>query len=119
MDWVIDKNRPICPQIKEHICVGIATGVYQKNERLRSVRETALDAGVNPNTVQKAFTELERDGLIFSKVGSGWYVTDSDTVAKEQLDRLIREKTVRFLAEMQNVGVGREAIIEILRGVEA
>ena len=117
MEYVLDKNRPVCPQIKELICAGIAAGEYQKDDRLQSVRETALLAGVNPNTVQKAFSELEREGLIYSRVGSGWYVADSRDTAKNMLGDAAKEKAVQFLREMTRLGLSRPEIVEIIQEV--
>ena len=63
MDWQITDGRPVWLQLKEQIAMGILTGTYPPGSRLPSVRELAMDAGVNPNTMQRALTELERDGL--------------------------------------------------------
>ena len=60
MQWTLDKSRPICPQICEQICLAVANGEFAAGEKLFSVREVALMLGVNPNTVQKSFEELER-----------------------------------------------------------
>ena len=65
MSWQLDKNRAICPQICERLCVEIANGTLKPNDKLASVRELAIRAGVNPNTVQKAFEQLEQDELIY------------------------------------------------------
>ena len=71
MRWLIDKERPICPQINEQIAARIALGEFRPADRLASVRDVAVAAGVNPNTVQKAFESLEAEGLIYSVRGSG------------------------------------------------
>ena len=75
MKNVLDKKRPLCPQLCEQICVGIACGKYIEGERLPSVREMAIEAGVNPNTVQRAYETLETKGVLYSVRGSGWYIT--------------------------------------------
>ena len=111
MKWYIDKDRPICPQIEEQICAWIALGYLSPGERLKSVRETAVDAGVNPNTVQKAYSELERDGMIFSRVGSGWYVSEETGLASEKLEKLLNEKTSRFLNDMKVLGENGSRVI--------
>ena len=77
MGWNLDKKRPLCPQICEQICVLISKGELKPGERLMSVREVAVSASVNPNTVQKSFEQLEQRGVIYSKRGSGWYVAES------------------------------------------
>ncbi len=104
MSWQLDKNRPICPQICEQICVKIAKGEFAPNERLMSVREVALNAGVNPNTVQKAFEQLDAKGLIYSVRGSGWFVSENISDAKLALEELIKSKTAAYFEEMQLLG---------------
>ena len=93
MTWTLDKSRPICPQICELICVAVANGELAAGERLLSVREIALLAGVNPNTVQKSFEELERRGVIHSVRCSGWYVNENTSAAVEELGSLRIKKT--------------------------
>lgn len=115
MDWRLDKKRPICPQICEKLCVLIASGEIGAGERLMSVREVAVYAGVTPNTVQKSFEQLEVQGVIYSKRGSGWYVSDNTAIAQDVLKRLIRTKTVNYLNDMQNLGLDKKEIIEIIK----
>ena len=110
MEWSLNKERPLCPQICEQICVGIARGEFAPGERLLSVREVAVYAGVNPNTVQRAFETLEREGVLYSVRGSGWFVAEDTTVAKAELERIIAEKTAKFFNEMQALGLEPEAV---------
>lgn len=110
MVWTLNKDRPLCPQICEQICVGIAGGEFQPEERLMSVREVAVAAGVNPNTVQRAFEELERDGILYSVRGSGWFVGAEISRAKAVLERIIKEKTAAYLKEMAALGMEPEAV---------
>lgn len=104
MGWKLDKNRPICPQICEQISVKIACGELKPGERLMSVREVALTAGVNPNTVQKAFEQLAQTGLIYSERNVGWFVKDDTEKAVDTVEHLRREKTEEFLKEMKLLG---------------
>ena len=115
MDWRLDKKRPICPQICEKLCVLIASGELNVGDRLMSVRDVALKAGVTPNTVQKSFEQLEQQGVIYSIRGSGWYVSEDTGIAKKLLDNLIRTKTVNYLNDMQSVGLDKKEIIEIIK----
>lgn len=110
MEWKLDKNRPICPQIKEQICVSIARGEFKAHDRLSSVREIALSAGVNPNTVQKAFVELEQTGLIYSVRGSGWFVADNIETAKGIVIAMVKIKTSAYINEMQSFGFSLDEI---------
>ena len=115
MKWYIDKDRPICPQIEDQICAAIALGNLVPGEKLKSVREVAVAAGVNPNTVQKAFSELERDGMIFSRIGSGWYVSEDTEGARRKLEQLLDTKTEDFLRQMILLGEDHESIIRRIR----
>lgn len=105
MSWSLDKQRPICPQIFEKLCVMIATGQMKPNEKLPSVRETAVGSGVNPNTVQKAYEQLEVSGLIYSVRSSGWYVGENAAVpAQNTVGRLMEEKTRDYFSAMGSLG---------------
>ena len=115
MDWRLDKKRPICPQICEKLCVLIASGELNAGDRLMSVRDVALNAGVTPNTVQKSFEQLESQGVIYSKRGSGWYVNENTEIAKKVLNDLIRLKTIHYLNDMQNLGLDKKEIIQIIK----
>lgn len=108
MNWKLDKERAICPQIAEQLCVKIALGELQDGEKLSSVREIALEAGVNPNTVQKAFEQLEDVGLIYSVRGSGWFVANNRVTAKNIVSNLIRNKTISYIYEMKALGLSLE-----------
>ena len=104
----LDKNRPVCPQICELLCVDIVAGVYDGDRRLPSVRELAVNIGVNPNTVQKAMETLEGEGLLYSVRCSGWYVQEDITRAREVLQELRMEKTKEFFAVMESLGLSAE-----------
>ena len=110
MVWTLNKKQPLCPQIYEQICVGIAKGEFQPSERLMSVREVAVAAGVNPNTVQKAFENLEQDGILFSVRGSGWFAGEDTEKAREVLQKIIAEKTAAYFNEMDALGLAPEAV---------
>ena len=115
MTWTLDKSRPICPQICEMICASVASGEFSAGEKLLSVREIALLAGVNPNTVQKSFEELERRGVIHSVRCSGWYVNENTSAAVEELVSLRIKKTEDYLAEMAQLGCSPEEVIEYIK----
>ena len=76
MEWSFHSNAPIYTQLIGQIRAGIVSGALAPGERLPSVRDLAMEAGVNPNTMQRALTELERDGLVYSQRTSGRYVTE-------------------------------------------
>ena len=115
MKWLLDKKRPICPQICEKLCVMIASGELNAGDRLMSVRDVAVSAGVTPNTVQKSFEQLELQGVIYSKRGSDWYVSDDVRIAHEVLENLIRTKTACYLNDMQSLGLDKKEIIDVIK----
>ena len=83
MPWNLDDNRPIYLQLMERIQQDIISGVYGPGDKLPSVRELALEASVNPNTMQKALSELERSGLVHSQRTSGRYITRDEQMLKQ------------------------------------
>ena len=114
MSWNLDKNRPICPQIYEQISVKIACGELRAGEKLMSVREVALSAGVNPNTVQKAFEQLATSQLIYSERNIGWFVGEDTSKAVEAVKHLREEKAKAFLVEMKLLGLEKDDVIKFL-----
>lgn len=115
VSWKLDKTRPICPQICEQICVRIASGEFKPNERLMSVREVAVTAGVNPNTVQKSFEQLDAKGIIYSVRGSGWFVSAETVTAKDEVDQLVRSKTADYFDQMNALGMDNSEIKQYVK----
>lgn len=115
MNWSLDKKQPICPQICEKLCVLIASGELNPGDRLMSVRDVALSAGVTPNTVQKSYEQLEQQGVIFSKRGSGWFVCDEVDLAKDVFEQLVHKKTVSYLNDMESLGLGKKEVISVIK----
>ena len=77
MLWKFDSSAPIYSQLVRHIQEAIVSGEFTPGDRLPSVRDMAMEAGVNPNTMQRALTELERDGLVYSQRTAGRFVTEN------------------------------------------
>ena len=119
MNWKPNKERAICPQICEHICEMIAKGELNTDERLPSVRDFAVLIGVNPNTVQRAFEELGREGVLYAVQNVGWFVCEDRTVAQNTVQRCIDEKTAVFFAEMANLGLDADAVKAIVKEWDA
>ena len=90
MTWHFENDRPIYTQLLEQIRLRIISGIYAAGSRLPSVRELAADASVNPNTMQKALSELEQSGIIYSQRTSGRFVTE-DTAMIEHVKEEIAE----------------------------
>ncbi len=110
MDWMLSKDRPLCPQICEQLCVQIALGKIAPCQRLPSVRETAVAAGVNPNTVQHAFEQLEQQGVVYSVRGSGWFAAQDIRQAKTVLQALLAQKTAEYFTAMQTLGLSAQEV---------
>lgn len=110
-----DNERPIYLQIVELIKLDIISGKLNKGDKLLSVREYAVLYKVNPNTMQKALSELEREKLIFTERTNGKYVTlDNDLIKKYKI-KYINEKINSFIEEMNNIGINIEDIINELK----
>ena len=118
MVWKFNDEQPIYQQIISQIKERIVAGEWKAGDKLKSVRELALEAGVNPNTMQKALAELEREGLVYSQRTAGRFVSDN----KEKTDRLLEEMTMEciktFVAQMEKMGYKKEQIIEMLNKTE-
>ena len=115
MKWQFSNDAPIYAQLIAQIKVGIVSGAFPPGERLPSVRDLATEAGVNPNTMQRALTELERDGLVYSQRTTGRFVTEYKTMI-ETAKRSLAERHVKtFLAAMLRLGFQREEIMTLLR----
>ena len=111
MPWNLDDSRPIYLQLMERIQHDIISGVYQPGDKLPSVRDLALDAEVNPNTMQKALSELERSGLVYSHRTSGRFITDDKELLKKAKTNLAHEYMSSFLTQMRHLGFdGRETL---------
>ena len=114
MQWQFSNEMPIYSQLVEQIKVGIVSGMFPPGERLPSVRDLATEAGVNPNTMQRAVTELERDGLVYSQRTAGRFVTEDHAVIEAAKRDLAQRHIHAFLAAMLRLGYGREEIISLL-----
>ncbi len=97
---------PIYDQIVQHLRGAIAAGVYRAEEALPSVRALALELGVNPNTVQRAFQELEREGLVYGRRGLGMFAARrSQRTAQQRARTEVREGLVRSLELSRQAGI--------------
>ena len=101
MPWDFDNSLPIYLQIMDKIKLKIISGKYRSGEKLPSVRELAQEAGVNPNTMQRALFELEREGLIFSVRTSGRFVTEDEQLIGALRHNLAMEKISEFFESLK------------------
>ena len=118
MSWNLDSERPIYTQIIERITLDIISGIYAPGARLPSVRDLAQNAGVNPNTMQKALSELERTGLLFSQRTSGRVVTEELAMIEKTKTQLAAQQIREFLEKMQRIGFDRETTLKLIQQTE-
>ncbi len=119
MAWSLDSDRPIYAQLVERIQMQIVSGGYPPGGKLPSVRELAAEAAVNPNTMQKAFAELERSGLIVTQRTNGRTVTEDEELIKSIRRKLAKEHILFFFSKMKELGFTEEEIYQLVkRGCE-
>ena len=112
-------SKPIYEQIKDGLRRLVVTGAVKKDEKLPSVRELATSLSINPNTIQKAYRELEQEGYIYTIAGKGSYAAERGFVASVRSDELMKEfdeivKELLYLCEDKDVLIKR--IEEIAKG---
>ena len=115
MDRKFDNNIPIYLQIIDEIKIMIASGSLKLGEKLPSVRELAQNLGVNPNTIQRAFSVLEQEGLVFAERTAGRYITNDEVIIMNLKENLATEELNKFLDYMKKIGFTKEEIIEKIK----
>ena len=110
----LDKDRSVRIQIIEKIQMDIISGLYAPGDKLPSVRELAQKAAVNPNTMQKALSELERTGLVYSQRTSGRYITEDTAMIAELKSTLAQDIVTQFLENMLRLGIPKEEVIPLI-----
>ncbi len=115
MPWNLDTDRPIFVQIVERIRMDIISGKYEPGGKLPSVRELAAEAAVNPNTMQRAFAELERTGLVYSRRTSGRFITEDQKMIETLKTEIEKEKIQLFLESMQQLGYEKEEMMSLMQ----
>ncbi len=115
MNWKFHEDRPIYAQIVEEIQRRILTGTYPAGSSMPSVRLLAVDANVNPNTMQKAMSELESQGLLHTQRTSGRTVTTDERLIMEIKERIASGYVDQFLEGMKSLGIERDKAIAMLQ----
>lgn len=122
MTWNLNSDRPIYSQLIDKLKMDIISGIYKAGDKIPSVRELAADASVNPNTMQKALTELEREGLVYSQRTSGRFITEDQDMIKDVKNQMAIEQITQFFENMKQLGYHKEETIQLienaLRGKE-
>lgn len=117
MTWELKSDRPIYLQLVEQIELKIVSECYQAGDRLPSVRDMAQEAEVNPNTMQRALSELERMGLIITQRTNGKFITEDKNVIDTIKTNLAAEQIKEFLAAMQKLGYEKKDVITLIEEV--
>ena len=116
MTWSFTPDRPIYLQLQELLGLSIVSGQHPPGSKLPAVRDLAIEAAVNPNTVQRALTELERDGLVYSQRTSGRFVTEDVQVIGKKKNEMALELVNAFLEKMAALGYGAKETAALIVG---
>ena len=108
MNIDFNNNIPIYIQLLDYLKTYIISSKIKCGERLPSVRELALQFKVNPNTMQKALTELENIGLIYTERTNGKFVTDNNVLIEKTKKELAKDIVNRYLKDMNNIGISNK-----------
>ena len=114
MAWKFDADTPVFLQIERKICADILSGKYAADTQLPSVRQFAIEASVNPNTVQKALGELENTGLVYSKGTVGRFVTSDQCILERERRNVKKHVISDFLKSAASLGLSKQEIIDYL-----
>ena len=110
MSWIFDNQKPIYLQIMERIKLQIVSHTLEPTQQLPTVREFAAEAGVNPNTIQRALSELEREGFVYSKRTTGRFVTENQELIAQSRRQLSEEELEHFISSMTHFGYEKEEL---------
>lgn len=117
MAWDFKPDRPIYSQLVEQIQLMVVSGVYSAGTKLPSVREMAAQASVNPNTMQRALSQLEGDGLLYSQRTSGRFVTEDEQKIMQTKNSLAVDLIHDFIQNMSRLGYNREQTVSLLNRI--
>lgn len=117
MAWSFSNDRPIFQQLADIIILKIISGEYQPGFKLDAVRDLSVAAGVNPNTMQRALSEIENTGIIYTKRGDGRYVTENTEKIAEVRNGYVTEKTRGFVESVKALGLTADEISDAVREV--
>ena len=117
MEWKIDNNKPVYIQLVEQLKVKIISGEIELDSKLDSVRSLAADAMVNPNTMQKALAELEREGFVYSKRTSGRFVTVNKELIENERKNLVKDNVKKTLDTLINLGYTNDEILSLVEEI--
>ena len=117
MAWSFSSDRPVYLQIAQRIRRSVLSGEYPPGGQIPSVRQLALEAAVNPNTVQHAFSDLENEGIIISKGTQGRYVTEDRQIIEQMRQAIAMECVRGFLQDLKQLAIDGEQAISMIKEV--
>lgn len=118
MAWNLSSDRPIYIQLLEGLKRRIVTGEYKAGSQIPPVRELAVEAGVNPNTMQKALLQLEGEGLVYSVRTSGRFVTDNTAHIENAKKEMAKANVNAFLNSMAELAITKDEIMKLIEESE-
>lgn len=117
MAWEFEADRPIYQQAAEVVRKRIIRGVYPQGSRLPAVRDLAMEAGVNPNTMQRALILLEDSGIVYSQRTSGRFVSENEELLKILKYQSARKQVLDFVKRMDELGYGPDELPGLIEQV--
>lgn len=114
MPWDLKSDRPIYSQLIEQIQLMVVSGIYPAGTKLPSVRDMAAEASVNPNTMQRALSQLESEGLLYSQRTSGRFVTEDVERIMQTKNNLAVNLIHDFISKMNQLGYDRQQTVSLL-----
>ena len=115
MEWRFNSDMPIYTQLVYQIKFGIVSGELKPGERMTAVRDLAAEAGVNPNTMQRALQQLEREGLVFTQRSSGRFITEDIGMIAKAKENLAMSHIKQFVDSMKSLGYSGDEMIGLLK----
>ena len=114
MQWQLRGDRPIYQQLVEILTEQIVSGQLAAGDKVPAVRELAAQAGVNPNTMQRALADMEREGLMYTNRTSGRYVTEDKEMIQKIREQIASDRIAEFLAGMSQLGFSEQEVYRLL-----
>lgn len=118
MQWDLKSDRPIYTQILEEMKKRIVSGYYKPGEKLMAVRDLAQEARVNPNTMQKAMTELERENLVYAVRTTGRYITEDEELIAATKKEFAESHVAYVYKQLKALGYDKDGMIDLLKDYE-
>ena len=110
MEWSFHSNQPIYTQLIEQLTLAILSGEYPTGGKLPAVRELAAEAGVNPNTMQRALAQMEQEGVLYTNRTAGRHVASDPEKIRSLRRQIAEDEIARMFGKLQGIGMSKEEI---------